>query len=289
VSATIGGSVRGDLAQQGYVVLPAAAVGDGALADPWLLVERLVGERPLVLERQPIRKVDGGRSFASTSVMTPLHTDSQDFLGAPPAIQLMACRARASRGGQTLLLDTWELTRRIERDEPGLSAALFTIVREIPFYFGPVVGPTIARKGAALCFTASPMPPRDDIGRALARFIDEAPVIELSIAAGETLLVDNHRMLHGRAAFDGAEREFMRILAWLERPIAVNERWRAHAQVSSVIAGASPEAVTRFRVVMELLSGVPPAKLAAREGVSEETLYRWRTQALAAARRALAD
>ena len=75
------------------------------------------------------------------------------------------------------------------------------------------------------------------------------------------------------------------MLAWLEHPIAVNERWRTRTTLER--APTSAEAATRFRVVLELLTGVPPAKLAAREGISEEELYRWRSLAMSAARDAL--
>ena len=41
--------------------------------------------------------------------------------------------------------------------------------------------------------------------------------------------------------------------------------------------------------MLELVTGVPPAKLAAREGISEAELYAWRSRALAAAAATLAD
>jgi hypothetical protein len=41
--------------------------------------------------------------------------------------------------------------------------------------------------------------------------------------------------------------------------------------------------------VLELLTGVPPARLAAREGISEAELYVWRSRALAAAAATLDD
>jgi hypothetical protein len=279
-------NVRADLAERGYVLLPGGAVAASAPADPWSLIERLTGERPLRVERQPIRKIEGGQSFASTSAFTPLHTDSQDFLGAPPGLQIMACRAPAARGGTTLLVDGWALTRRIEREDPSLYSELFTAARDIPFYFGNVVGPTVALKAGAVVITASPMPAREPVGRAFGRFLERAEIIEVAIAAGETLLVDNHRMLHGRTAFDGAERQFLRFLAWLPTPLRVNDHWLARAGASRTRANPA-DAQRRLYVVMELVSGVPPAKLAAREGITEAELYRWRSTAFAAARAAL--
>jgi len=100
------------------------------------------------------------------------------------------------------------------------------------------------------------------------------------IGAGETLAVDNHRMLHGRTGFEG-ERDFVRVLAWFARPLAVHARYEARTP--------PPRAGSRLDVVLEMLTGVPPARLAAREGVTEAELYAWRTRALAAASSALED
>jgi gamma-butyrobetaine dioxygenase len=103
-------------------------------------------------------------------------------------------------------------------------------------------------------------------------------VTELAVCAGETLLVDNHRMLHGRAAFWGAERDFVRVLAWFAEPLAEHPTHRgAHGRSS----------LGRLSVVLELLVGVPPSRLAAREGISEPELYEWRNRALSEAQAAL--
>ena len=79
--------------------------------------------------------------------------------------------------------------------------------------------------------------------------------------SGETLVVDNHRMLHGRNAFEGDVRDLVRVLAWLP-----------------------PVARSRLDAVLELLTGAAPAVVARREGISEAELYRWREDALGAAR-----
>ena len=124
--------LRADLAARGYAILPALAPASApafspapapapapmpasALApapvpapalsrspdEPWAFVHDLLGIRPEMVERQPIRPIAGARSFAGTSVFTPFHTDSQDFLGAPPALQIMVCRGAAPNGGAT--------------------------------------------------------------------------------------------------------------------------------------------------------------------------------------------
>jgi len=246
--------------KDGYRVL----ADPGLASDPWLAIEQLVQARPAMVELQPIRPRPDGRSFASTSGFTPFHTDSQDYLGVSPDLQVMICRKAAARGGESRLLDGDALLARLARDQPALHHALHTVVRTHRFYFGEVVGPTVAAKqGYARVWTHSPLPPTDDVGLALARELEREPVIEIPVQTGQILLVDNHRMLHGRNAFADDDREFVRLLAWTY----AEER--------------------RLRVVLELLAGTPPAKLAAREGITEAELYAWRSRALGAARDAL--
>ena len=249
--------------ERGYALLPRA----DDVADPWAYVEALAGERPEMVELQPIRPRPDGRSFASTSGFTPLHTDSQDYLGVSPGLQIMICRRAAASGGETRLVDGFALLDRLQRDDHALYAALTTVPRTHRFYFGDVIGPTVALKRGHRVWTHSPQPPGDPIGEALARELARAPVIELAVKTGETLLVDNHRMLHGRNAFAGADRHFVRLLAWFTKRATAEDH--------------------RLAVVLELLAGTPPARLAAREGISEAELYAWRTRALAAAKGAL--
>lgn len=117
-------------------------------------------------------------------------------------------------------------------------------------------------------------PPTDAIGEALALELAHEPVITIPVRDGETLVVDNHRMLHGREAFGDTRRDFVRLLAWLPRPLAM-------------LVTKAP--MSRIAVVLELLTGVPPARLAAREGITEAELYVRRSRALAAAAATLDD
>ena len=236
-------------------------------SDPWSYIAELVGQRPEMVEVQPIRPVEHGRSFASTRGFTPLHTDSQDYRGAAPRLQVMICRQAAARGGETILLDTRPLVAHLAKADPALHRALFTVTRTHRFYFGDLVGPTIATRRGHQVFTHAPQPPIDPVGEALAAHLASAPLIGVPVATGQVLLVDNHRMLHGRTAFADGTRHFVRLLAWFTATPTVEDH--------------------RLAVVCELLAGTPPAKLAARERISEAELYAWRTQALSAALGAL--
>ncbi|WP_437667465.1 TauD/TfdA family dioxygenase [Sorangium sp. So ce1182] len=303
-----------ELAARGYSVLRGDAAGalapEEAARAPWSFAERLLGARPVLVERQPIKAVPGGRSFAASSAAAPLHTDSQCFAGAPPAVQIMACVRPAERGGGCLLLDGWALLSTIERADPELFHALFTVYRRIPFVFGDSFGPTVSLRGGALSFTHAPVvPPGDAIAARLAGFIEASrrEMIELSLGAADILVVDNRRMLHGRRAFEGGAREFVRLLVWTEAQLPSPPAYRAlAAQVAEAAsrrlaaappatrrrlglgAPPPPEARRRLGLVLEMLRGVPPGVLAARERIPEPQLYRLRDAALAAAEEALA-
>ncbi|HSO33601.1 MAG TPA: TauD/TfdA family dioxygenase [Labilithrix sp.] len=245
---------------------------DSAAASPFAFVARLLGVEPLLVERQPIRPVPEGRSFASTRRDTPLHTDSQLFLDVPAAVQVLVCVKAAPRGGESVLVDGTRLLARLEREDPSLATALFETERLQRFYFGDVRGPTVALRGGHLAWTYAPHVD-DPVGAALAQAVTREPPLLHTLAAGEALVASNHRMLHGRGPFEG-ERELVRLLVWLARPLAADPAQLARARV--VTPAPEPERLSRMRAVLAILRGVPPAKVASDARVPEATLYGWR-------------
>lgn len=300
-------SLRRSLAERGFARARVPGLLARAERDPWAVAGVLSCELAVMVESHPISPIPEGRSFASNRAETPLHTDSQSHRGVPPYLQIMLCDRPARRGGETTLVDTWALLEQIAVSEPELFESLLTCPRRIPFVFGDVVGPTIALRGEALVFTHSPMPARDEIGRRLAPWIAKAPRIELAIATDEVLLVDNHRMLHGRHAFAGDRRRFLRLLVWTHAPSsapdwlqnparAVRERLalatsQLPPELRERLLGPDPTTVPDFRLefVLELLRGASPGMLARRRHIPEPALYRWRDAALRGAADALAQ
>lgn len=299
-------SLRAALARDGYAVFASGDVAAQAAANPWHFAAALFGEEPRMVERQPIRPLAGGRSFASTDAFTPLHTDSQLHLGAPPDAQVMVCERPAARGGESLVADAWALCERLAARDPPLFDALLGTARRIPFVFGDVYGATLALRGASVAFTHSPVPPRDAVARALAAYLAEGAAREVPVARGEVLVVDNRSTLHGRRAFSDPARSFVRLLVWLEAPLRPHPRLQRLAEEAAVHTrarlAAAPEAVRarfglapardevtdrRLRAVLAMLRGAAPGVIAARERVPEPELYAWRDAALAAAARSL--
>lgn len=245
-----------------------------ASTSPWELAEALVGAPPILVERQPIRPVAGGRSIASTRDVSPFHTDSQMLLGVPAAVQILVCVKPATRGGESTLVDGDAVIARLDREAPDLARAAFEVERVQRFYFGEVRGPTVAIRGGHLAWSLAPRAePGDAVGAALVRAVTAHDRTEIALGASEALVASNHRMLHGRRAFEG-DRELVRLLVWLEHP-----SWSARVDPSRAKVAApplEPAVVLRLRAVFALVRGVPPAKVARELEVPEATLYEWR-------------
>jgi gamma-butyrobetaine dioxygenase len=297
------------LAGTGLAWVRAPELAEAAPRDPWACAESLLGERAVLLERQPIRAVPGGRSFSSGCMAAPFHTDSQTLLGVPPHVQVMACGAASENGGESLYLDTWALLARLEREDPDLLAGLFTTVRRFPFVFGDVFGPTVSIRGGSLVFTHTARPlPDDAVAARLRSFVESEPVIQVRAAAGDLIVIHNHRLLHGRRAFEGEGRSFTRLLIWRARPWPAPPPWlargKAGARAVRELLRDAPSGVREayglsetaagdrgheLGVVLELLRGVPPGVLSAREGVPEAEIYRWRDAVLRGGAASLAE
>jgi hypothetical protein len=300
--------LREALLRDGVAAVKLAGGLGAAAAAPWSFCEDLLGERPLMVERQPIRPRPGGRSFSSGTAPAPFHTDSQRHLGAPPDLQLMLCLAAADRGGESRYLDSWALLGRLEREEPALFRALFEVYRRIPFVFGDFFGTTASARRGSLVFTHSAIASGDPVASRLAPHLDAEPAYELKAEPGELLAIHNHRLLHGRRGFEDPKREFVRLLVWLRAPLPSPARYLAYAEEVAAAArlrlAGHPRRVRerlgleaeprgpgaeRLEIVLELLRGTPPGVLAAKHQVPEAELYRWREAALSAARDALGD
>jgi hypothetical protein len=207
-------------------------------------------------------------------------------VGVPASAQVLVCARPAAAGGESTLLDGWGLLRSIGGRDPGLHARLFDERRTIPFYFGDFDGRTLSLRRRHLFFTHSPVVrATDPLAELLRPHLESAPQAVLRVEAGDVLVVNNHRVLHGRLPFEDTSREMVRLLVWLEAP------WRAPADLASRAhaeeTGADPAASRRLAVVLEMLRGAPPGLLAAREKLPEATLYRWREEALRGAAQAI--
>ncbi|MFC8716571.1 TauD/TfdA family dioxygenase [Kitasatospora sp. NPDC057198] len=174
---------------------------------------------------------DLGASIAGRSTFAGLgrgalapHTDctqAQD----PPRLLLLACQREGTAGGSSVLVDGWRVLGDVLRLE---SAALDALRAPRAAYFGgadgrfnPVLAPLADgrwhvrfREDALARFSPDVVPHLPALREALQR-----NAITVRLRPGQALLVDNHRVLHGRSAFTG-ERLMLRALGaaagWLE-------------------------------------------------------------------------
>jgi hypothetical protein len=265
------------LAADGFFVVEAGAIPVATWSAPWAFAERVTGQRPSMVERQIIRAVPGGRSFASSNGHTPLHNDLQLFRGRPADLQILACLTPASEGGTSLLLDTWPLVESLASAAPSLFDALFDRMRHLPFIAGAIESPTIGRFDDRVAFLHAPRPsPRDELFEPISRWLRKASARALDVRQGQVLVVDNHRVLHGRTAFADVKRELVRLLVWLDAPRPVPPQ--IHARSSAVRIpprplDGGPTTEHEIGLVVQMLEGASPGWLARRYDLPEPRLY----------------
>ncbi len=275
--------MRDELDARGFAVAAAdPALAKEALDAPFDVAMRVLGEPPLFVERQNIRPMQAGGSIASTRSAAPLHTDSQMILGVPATVQILICVRAARVGGQSHLVDGFSVLDHIAQSDRRLWTALFDEDVLQRFYFGEVRGPIAALRGGHFVLTHAPRPTEGSLSCQLGVHLAREPVHEIALRDGQVLVASNHRMLHGRAAFDDeSERELVRLLVWLERPLAAPPLVVARAH--EVAHTLDARLIARFKAVTALLRGAPPAGVAKELGVTEAELYALRDRFLSSA------
>lgn len=159
-------------------------------------------------------------NLAYTAVTLPLHTDLPNQ-EVPPGFQFLHCLANEAEGGGSLFADGYALAEDLRAKDPEAFRLLSEIA--IPFRFhdrdadirthAPVI--TLDRAGmvseirwnahiaATFDMPADIMPAYYRAYRAfMAMTRDPAYQITFKLKAGEMIVFDNRRVLHGREAFD---------------------------------------------------------------------------------------
>ncbi|WP_340161123.1 TauD/TfdA family dioxygenase [uncultured Hoeflea sp.] len=159
-------------------------------------------------------------NLAYTSVALPLHTDLPNQ-EVPPGYQFLHCLANEATGGGSIFADGFAMAEDLRSEDPDAFRLLCDV--PIPFRFHdadadirvhePVI--TLDAKGEvieirynahlAAIFDMSPdiMPAYYRAYRAyMAKTRDPKYRLTLKLKAGEMVVFDNRRVLHGRDAFD---------------------------------------------------------------------------------------
>ncbi|MEO9529037.1 TauD/TfdA family dioxygenase [Roseibium sp.] len=158
-------------------------------------------------------------NLAFTSKALPLHTDLPDE-DLAPGVQFLHCRANSVEGGNSLFVDGLAVAADFREQHPEDFELL--VSTDVPYYcehdtfdmrarqhvieldeYGNISGVTISQHHADIFDM-----PQQDLNRfypAFCRFgrmmRDEKYMMRFRLNAGECIVFDNHRIVHGRAAY----------------------------------------------------------------------------------------
>ena len=171
----------------------------------------------------------GVQTLGNTMLAVAPHTD-EAYRAVPPGILVLFCVRPAARGGESVLVDGFQIGARLQREDP----EAFELLARVRQPFHRIHGGTIDQR------TRAPVLVLDDAGelvgfrfhtRTAAPLDLPAELIErvyganhrlsalmtapenqvrFALAPGEAVLFDNHRVMHSRRPFDDPER-FLRI------------------------------------------------------------------------------
>ncbi|HXW73344.1 MAG TPA: TauD/TfdA family dioxygenase [Steroidobacteraceae bacterium] len=170
-----------------------------------------------------VRSTPDATDLAYTALSLDPHTDNP-YRAPVPGIQLLHCLANETRGGLSTLVDGFAVAQALRREEP----AAFDILTSTPVRFKYIDTATeltasappieLDVTGALKAVHFSPRldfvplfaPQRLDAYYRARRAFDHrlrAPQFEIRflLGAGDLVMFDNCRLLHGRTAFDPAE------------------------------------------------------------------------------------
>ncbi len=166
-------------------------------------------------------------NLANSELGLPVHTDNP-YRDPVPTVQLLHCIRSAGEGGATLLVDGFAAAERLAAREPGCFELL--VGTDVPFRFADAsvdlraAAPLIALDSrgdvVAVRVNSRSMEPPDLPHGEIDRFYDAyrefvaelaspAASVELTLAPGELLAVDNRRTLHGRRAYGAGGRRWL--------------------------------------------------------------------------------
>lgn len=271
-----GERVRRELAAQGWSRFHAPEML--ALSErPSALAQQLFGWRPLRLHRQqitPDRENPVDRRYWRSKLEAKLHTDGPRF-GIPPSALFMFCEHPPAEGGDVELLDLWPLIEQIRVAEPDLFQQLFHAPRHTRFAEASHWGPTVSlRRGHLVALHPSYEEQGDETGARFRAWVTKAEPVRFRPRAGDVYVINNHRCLHGRLAFEDLTRVFTRVMFWFVEPFACPPAFREAAEAASRELGARlaeappwirrrfgvdippvrPEALARLRRALDLLA-----------------------------------
>lgn len=167
-----------------------------------------------------VKSMPNPTNLAFTALALPLHTDLP-YQECPPGYQFLHCIANEAEGGKSVFCDGFAVAEDFRKRHPGQFELLTRLA--IPFRYHddrddirsrhPILVTDTDGNVAEICFNAHigdvvDLEPDQLVAFypayiSLMRLIrDPAYAVSLKLRAGEMVVFDNRRVLHGRSAFD---------------------------------------------------------------------------------------
>jgi alpha-ketoglutarate-dependent taurine dioxygenase len=171
------------------------------------------------------------------------HTDGFAYGDRYPDFIFLLCVRAAAAGGESFIIDTYQLLAMLTASESDEDRAFHRFLTTTPVEqtepgFQSSLAPVIGNNGHGRRMSRwtpvqrpdASLPPEERAAHAawLARWGAMTHAASLRaprfvLQPGETICLDNYRMLHGRTGFDDTERTLWRIWAWTSEALAVPE------------------------------------------------------------------
>lgn len=169
------------------------------------IAEELLGPRIMHLRFDPEKIELASQPTYFTSDEFPLHTDVS-YVPNPPGLMLMHCVRPDPAGGGQVLLASCDAALRLLPDD-----VVASLQQPVFRFLYPPACPVGASEPAAILeqgrwrFKYACMDFADELDSAVDAFHQALQSVcePVTMQAGDLLIVDNHRMAHGRTAFGG--------------------------------------------------------------------------------------
>lgn len=164
-----------------------------------------------------VEKGDGLIAYANTPYYFPAHTDLAE-LASPPAVVLLHCISPAPQGGDSFVIPVDELIAELSHGARKLLSQPCALLRDafLPILWQSPEGIWCMRYNRMMTelsrrLQALEADPMETVWDQLDSLISEK-LQPFALHAGDCLILDNHRTLHGRTAFvDNGQRLLKRV------------------------------------------------------------------------------
>jgi len=216
------------------------------------IAQRVLGSlSPVIPDPAPIkegggnadRRYDAPGLDALTVPFQTGHTDGFAYGDAYPDYIFLLCVRAAASGGESFVIDTYALLDALRDSSKPDDRAFYAFLTGEPVEqtepdFQSSFAPVVLDNGRGRRMSRWTPVQRPGPGLAPAEFERHAALLErwktiaheaslrasrFTLQPGETICLDNYRMLHGRTGFDDTERTLWRIWAWTTEALRVPE------------------------------------------------------------------